>query len=172
MVVLRLFKLSQECRPIFVVSTGVQISLILISKQVSLHCAADNNIDEDLPVFDIAWPNNGSVSGSEHVNKLERLAALFLLLLKEQYQLLQRALDFAVGQAQQIVSYAVEDIQSIVEARLQASDVQVPDLSDCFRIPDPFISLQNEYMQTKYYRENSDLFVSIMKLEGGAEENL
>ena len=43
---------------------------------------------------------------SEHhleVDKLKRSAALFLLSLKERYQIIQTALDFAVGQVQQMV---------------------------------------------------------------------
>ena len=99
-----------------------------------------------------------------HLNKLDRSAALFLLSLKERYQITQTALDFSIGQVQQMVSFAVGDIQNAVETHLRSycseSSLAVPDISDCFKIPDPFRNLQNEYMQTKFYREYFDLVVS------------
>ena len=98
------------------------------------------------------------------VNRLERCAALFLLSLKERYQITQTALDFAVGQVQQMVTFAVEDIQNAVETCLSSyyseSLSEMPNITDCFKMQDPFRNLQNEYMQTKYYRENFDLIVS------------
>ena len=111
--------------------------------------------------------NDGSASSPHHIqlDRLERSAALFLLSMKEKYQITQTALDFAVGQVQQMVTFAVEDIQSAVETRLRSHHTEniseMPDISDCFKIPQPFGSLQNEYMQTKYYRENFDLIVSL-----------
>ena len=98
-------------------------------------------------------------------NKLDSSAALFLLSLKEKYQIIQTALDFAVGQVQQMVAFAAEDIQNAVESRLHSYSEyssDIPDLSECFKIQDPFRNLQNEYMQTKYYRENFDLIVSLI----------
>ena len=107
-------------------------------------------------------------SAEDQFYKLDRSAALFLLFLKQRYHLTQTALDFSVGQVQQMVSYAVEDIQNAVETQLRSfcseSSLDMPDISDCFKIPDPFKNLQNEYMQTKFYRENFDLVVSCSRL--------
>lgn len=101
-------------------------------------------------------------------NRLERSAALFLISLKEWYELTQTAVDFAVSQVQQMVKYAVEDIKESVEkhllSHLEASGLQVdlPDIGEYFNSPDPFSNLQSEHMQTKYYRENFDLVVSCL----------
>ena len=44
-------------------------------------------------------------------SKLERLAALFLLSLKEQFEITHSALNFAVFQVQQMIEFAVEDVR-------------------------------------------------------------
>ena len=97
-------------------------------------------------------------------NTLERSAALFLLCLKERFQISQTAIDFAVSQVQHMVTFAIEDIQHAVECYLQSlSTESPPDIAaiiECFTVPDPFTNLQNEYMQTKYYKENFELIVS------------
>jgi len=81
--------------------------------------------------------------------------------LKERYEITKSALDFAVGQVHQMLTYAVEDIKDSVETRLLSTDTDahLPDIGDCFNVADPFGSLENEYMQTKYYRENFNLVV-------------
>ncbi len=96
---------------------------------------------------------------------LHRSAALFLLSLKEKHQNTQKAVDFAVGQVQQMVSYAVQDIRDSALTMLQEHSIgtgyKLPDIASCFEVPDPFASLQTEYIQTKYYREHFDLVVSL-----------
>ena len=105
-------------------------------------------------------------SMSIQVDCLQRSAALFLLCLKERYEVTQTAVDFAVGQVQQMVAYTVEDIQSSVKncliPHLQAKGLPVDllDIDECFGVPDLFCNLQTEYMQTKFYRENFNLVVS------------
>ena len=96
----------------------------------------------------------------QEVNQLEKAAALFLLCLKERYQLTQSAIDFAIGQVQQMLSFAVDDIQNVLEAHLQSCPLDVSSVLEYISIPDPFLHLQSEYMQTKYFRENLDLIVS------------
>lgn len=103
-------------------------------------------------------------TGQPEANRLERAAALFLLCLKERYQITQTAVDFAVSQVQVMLSFAVEDIERTIEMCLQSRFPEVTDFEDvmdCFRAPDPFMHLTNEYMQTKYYRDNFGLIVSI-----------
>ena len=99
----------------------------------------------------------------QEVNQLEKAAALFLLCLKERYQLTQSAIDFAIGQVQQMLSFAVDDIQNVLEAHLQSCPLDASNYASVLEyisIPDPFLHLQSEYMQTKYFRENFDLIVS------------
>lgn len=61
-----------------------------------------------------------------------------------------------------MVTYVVEDIQASVEKHLQANtlSIDMPDISECFCVPDPFCDLQTEHMQSKYYKENFSLVVS------------
>lgn len=97
-------------------------------------------------------------------NTLQRSAALFLLSLKEQHQNTQKAIDFAVEQVQQMMSYAVEDIKKSVMSTLQdhcaAMQSDIPDISSCFEVPNPFEALHTEYLQTKYYKNYFNLVVS------------
>ena len=93
-------------------------------------------------------------SGSQDISlqavdrRIERSVALFLLTVRERYQITQSAVDYAVGQLHQMVTYTAEDIQRSVETRLQslheATGVDMPDISDCFKVPDPFGHLQTE----------------------------
>ena len=92
------------------------------------------------------------------MNRLERAAALFLLCFKERYQITQTALDFAMKQVQQMVGFAIEDVQQAVE--LQLPSINSSEVRECFKVPDPFLNLRSEYMQTKYYKENFGLIVS------------
>ncbi len=91
---------------------------------------------------------------SQRVVVWKRSAALFLLSVKEKHQNSQKAVDFAVGQVQQMVSYAVQDKTDSALTMLQehslATGYELPDIANCFEVPDPFASLQTEYMQTKY----------------------
>ena len=79
--------------------------------------------------------------------------ALFLLTLKEKYLLTQKAVDFAVGQAQHMLSFAKEDLKDSVLMGLQehslAAGSSMPDVSRYFEISVPFGNLSTEYMQTK-----------------------
>ena len=104
-----------------------------------------------------------SPAPSNEPDRLQRSAALFLLTLKEKYEITQSALNFAVGQVQQMVAFAVEDTRISMKEHLfphlQAADISV-EVMDNFDVPDPFDILQTEHMQTKYYKEYFDLVVS------------
>lgn len=100
------------------------------------------------------------VSGDS--SRLFRFAALFLLNAKERYQLTQSSLDFITQQIQQMIYFVVDDIAEIVTEHL--SNEGVSEISsfteqlDSYR--NPFIHLQTEYMQNKFYQENFKLVVS------------
>lgn len=99
-----------------------------------------------------------------HDSNLQRSAALFLLSLKEEHQNTQRAIDFAVGQVQQMVSYAVEDtmasVLSVLQEHSAVTGSELPDISGCSTVCDPFATLHTEYLQTKYYVQHFNLVVS------------
>lgn len=105
-------------------------------------------------------PQVTDVSGD--TNKLSRFAALFLLNAKERFQLTQSSLDFITQQIQQLISFAIDDIAEIVSKYLNKQGVrEIPSFTEqleSFR--NPFMHLQTEYMQKKFYRENFKLVVS------------
>ena len=103
---------------------------------------------------------------SDSQSKLERSAALFLISLKERFEITQSALDFAVSQVQLMIEFAVEDVRESVKdtllPHLQACDAETfTDIDECFHVPNPFANLQSEYMQSKYYRQHFDLVVCL-----------
>ena len=61
-----------------------------------------------------------------------------------------------------------EDLKSSVDSGLQEFSIetgaQVPDLVHCFDNSDPFLDLATEHMQTKFYRENFNLVVSLTQM--------
>lgn len=92
---------------------------------------------------------------SDKVRSVEETAALFLLTLKEKFKLTQRALDFALGSVNEIITGVCDSIKQSA----QASAVTPLDL-DTFEHYDPFSLLKTEYQQSKFYREHFGLVVS------------
>lgn len=99
---------------------------------------------------------------------LQRSAALFLLTLKERYQLTQSALDFTVTQVKEMLFYDHQDkVAAINTALHNRQSGECPptqaELSDCLEYKNPFATLQTEHLQTKYYREHFGLVVSTVQ---------
>lgn len=89
----------------------------------------------------------------------KRSAALFLLTLKERYKLSQTAINFAVGSINGIVDSVCESLQESVQSSLDIGK-GCSDVTACFNErEDPFILLQTEYKQSKFYREEFGLVV-------------
>ena len=90
----------------------------------------------------------------------QRTVALFLLTFQEKCKVSQTAINFAVGSINTIVDSVCEGVQSslVNEERLaSAADT----IKACFsNRQDPFIHLQTEYKQSKFYHENFGLIVS------------
>ena len=83
-------------------------------------------------------------SDSLNGNKLVRSAALFLLSAKERFQLTQSALDFITQQVQQMIFFAVDDLEEKVKKHLVDQGLQL-DTSKCFEaVRNPFIYLETE----------------------------
>ena len=99
---------------------------------------------------------------------LQRSAALFLLTLKERYQLTQSALDFTVSQVKEMLFYDHQEKVAAINTALrnQAGEPTrtQAELSDCLEYKNPFATLQTEHLQNKYYRENFGLVVSSIQL--------
>ena len=99
---------------------------------------------------------------SPNSNRLSHFAALFLLNAKERYQLTQSSLDFITQQIQQIIYFTIDDIAEVIHKFCSdqgASEIPLTEQLEFFR--NPFLHVQTEYMQNKYYRENFNLVVSI-----------
>lgn len=95
---------------------------------------------------------------------LQKAAARFLLTLKEQHRLTQVAINFLVSQVNE---YVVEDVKSAVERTLRENcivssgdDLHV--LDSCYEDVNPFIGLESEYKQTKFYKTHFNLVVSVI----------
>lgn len=83
----------------------------------------------------------------------QRTAALFLLTFQEQYKLSQTAIN-------SIVNNVCDSVQESVRSSLD-SGFSSMDVAACFDDHrDPFSSLQTEYKQSKFYREEFVLVVS------------
>ena len=101
-----------------------------------------------------------------YTSSVNKHAALLLLTLKEKHRLTQTSINFAVQQVQSLVEHTLEDVKASVEEKLQQHSTEfgdyLPDISDCFMNIDPFSGLESEYRQTKFYKENFDLIVSLI----------
>ncbi len=88
----------------------------------------------------------------------QRTAALFLLTFQEKYKLSQRAINFATGTINTIVDGVCESLRD----SLQESGSSPTDIAACIdQREDPFAHLQTEYMQSKVYRDEFGLVVSV-----------
>ena len=88
----------------------------------------------------------------------QRTATLFLLTFQERYKLSQRAINFAVGTINAIVDGACESLRDSLQERGSLTT----DVAACFdQREDSFAHLRTEYMQTKFYRDEFGLVVSV-----------
>ena len=95
-----------------------------------------------------------------HTKSVEKTAGHFLLSLKERHRLTQNAINFAVMSVKKLISEAQDDIVSSVIDQLNAQGMQTEDLNLQLGLPDPFVSLETEHMQTKFFKEMFGLVVS------------
>ena len=90
---------------------------------------------------------------AQSCSESQRRAALFLLTFKEKYRLSQAAIDFAVASIQTIV----DSVFASVVAAVERDASPVPAIAR--NIEDPFASLQTNYQQTVFYRQEFGLVV-------------
>lgn len=88
----------------------------------------------------------------------QRAAALFLLTFQEKYRVSQTGINFAVGSINTIVESVCDCVQRSLEEGLpSAADT----IRACFNEREnPFVHLQTEYKQSKFYQEHFGLVVS------------
>lgn len=87
---------------------------------------------------------------------LQRSAALFVVT-EIRVPKHPENVDFTVRQSQQIMSCYARHKRVSAKSMWRHSLItgsDMPYISSDFEVPDPFASLQTEYMRTKYYREH------------------
>lgn len=96
-----------------------------------------------------------------------RSSALYLLKLKEHRRITQTAIDDVVEGSQCIFQQTIQTVHAGVRACLANNGIDPDDihgLNDVFlELSDPFLGLENNYKQEKYYKENLGLVVRFMQ---------
>lgn len=120
------------------------------------------NVAVDTPMMTSTTCDIHPQSSQTHENQMYRSAALFLLTLKEKYNLTQTTVDFAVSQVQQMVKYALEDLKDNVLKSAHESGYDLPmNIVDAMDTSiNPFQDLHSEHMQTKFFKEYFNIVVS------------
>ncbi len=130
---------------------------MVVNNEIEVEGADASSVDEMLQVATLPTATGRTV---------QRPAAMFLLTLKEQYRLTQKAVDFVSSQVKEMVNYAVEDLGLAVDAHIHElgvlSEEQRVELGSIFQSPNPFTGLESEYLQNKYYRECFNLVVRLI----------
>ena len=104
-----------------------------------------------------------SVPSAEE-DALQRYAALLLLTSKECYKVTQSAINYITQQVQLMFSFAVDDIEEIVNKYLEDQGILADTTELNARLEslcNPFGSIGTEHMQTKCYREKFHLVVRV-----------
>ena len=103
--------------------------------------------------------------GEDH-EMLRRSAALFLLKLKDEHKISQKAVDDIVFHSKSFLDDVVARIKVGVHSRLASAGIsydKVAELDDVFtQVRDPFDDIDTCYKQEKYFIENLGLIVSII----------
>lgn len=150
-----------------VVSAGRAITSIREVSEADSDTANDYESTQEDLASDLIGSNDTSIDTStsgdiEHnaeqlslpVQKqsVKTAAAKFILTLKEKYKLTQASLDYAVK--------AVDELISISNKAVQESFANGQGLTNTL-YASPFDDLKTEYQQTKYFKENFGLIVSV-----------
>ena len=147
----------------------VDIESPTVHSLVTLFPQDDNKMDLDFGNRSPGLPNGEAQdeNGGLHFTaqqSLKRSAALFLLTLKERYQLTQSALYFTVSQVKEMMFYHHHDKVAAINTTLgtqhAASTLTQDELGGCLEHKNPFAALETEHLQTKYYKEHCGLVVS------------
>ena len=96
-----------------------------------------------------------------HVDTVKVAAANLILTLKEKFKLPQSAIDYTIQAVEEITMLSTDSMKKSVTNNLLASGLSInPSFNDCSS-NSPFMELKTEYQQTKFFKENFGLVVSI-----------
>ena len=138
-----------------------EVNILPSSTEAETDVGVSDDTELITSISDVCDENE--IACTESSSRLERCAALFLLTAKERYQLTQSALDFITQQIQCMMSFAVDDIDEAVRNYLAEQGLSGTPFSNgrLETLRDPFMHLQTEYLQNKYYLKNFNLVVSV-----------
>ena len=103
--------------------------------------------------------NNEASIDNRH-SDVETTVAHFILNLKEKFKLTQASLNFAIKSVEELVMVSANNVkQSIKNEVGDTAIINIPD--HCFVPESPFLNLKSEYQQTKFFKENFNLVVSL-----------
>lgn len=95
----------------------------------------------------------------------QRIAALFLLKLKEERQLTQVAIDDIVAGVTSMIDQSVSHVKAAIRAKLCDIDVDVADVPGFeavfSELQQPFCGLETVSKQEKYFKDSFSLLVSL-----------
>ena len=91
---------------------------------------------------------------------IQRTSAMFLLSCQERFKLPQTAINFVIGSVNSIINSVCDLAQACTVQGTTDPDTDVSTILEQSR--DPFIGLQTEYMQNKYYCEHFGLVVRVV----------
>ena len=136
----------------------------------TVHCSDEDETLQSSPVaVSVSGSNADDVddhgelakSQDDHIFAyLKYTAALFLLTLKEQHKLSQASIDFAVGAINGLINTVCNSVQESLQSQSDTVMLMAEQITTWFKYEDPFSSLNTEYQQTKFYREEFGLVVS------------
>lgn len=96
--------------------------------------------------------------------KIQKLSALFLLKMKDQHKISQRAVDDIVYHSRNLVDDVTTRIKIGIESKLASAGINLadlPDLEDIFtQLHDPFDGIDTNFKQENYFKESLGLVVS------------
>ena len=127
---------------------------------------ADPELHQIYPCDDISDPPVLDVNGLQEREQLKRSAALFILKTAETRKLTLTAVSGILDDVQELVERAVHSTHAKVSSVLNKAGINesdIPELHDVFtdeNLLNPFMGLQTEHLQIKYFKENFGYSVS------------
>ena len=122
-----------------------------------------NATDDDLQadVLEDSLIQNRAQDHVENIVLSNKVAALFLLNLKERHRVTQECIDFTVDQVQNMISGILDNVKQSVIERIECDDPHIiADINGIFDSQKPFRNLGSKYMQQLFYRNHFNLVVS------------
>lgn len=132
------------------------------------HCIADRSEDIE-GTFDHDFAESRMLTDFNsdcvvnHVDTVKMAAANLILTLKEKFKLPQSSIDYTIKAVEEITMLSTNSVKQSVISNLLASGLSIdPSTFDAyFSSNSPFMELKTEYQQTKFFKENFGLVVSI-----------